>query len=176
MDTIIGARHRGAIVSLVDRKSKLTRLELISRPTAEKTKVAIIKLLSPIKKYVHTMTADNGKEFAKHMDVAKALKANVYFANPYHAWERGLNENTNGLVRQYFPKNCDFTTLSNEQVQNVGYLLNTRPRKTLGYQTPIEVFLQLTGAKKLCTSLLNLGIIKTYVILNPPLFILRVAL
>lgn len=145
IDTIIGSKHKGAIVSLVDRKTKLTRLGLRSRPTAEEIKDAIVKLLTPIKGHVHTMTADNGKEFAKHMDMSQALEASVYFANPYHAWERGLNENTNGLVRQYFPKICDFTKLTHEQVQHVEYLLNTRPRKSLGYKAPIEVFLLLTG-------------------------------
>lgn len=145
IDTIIGSKHKGAIVSLVDRKTKLTRLGLLSRPAAEETRDSIIELLSPIQEHVHTMTADNGKEFARHMDIGKALQAKVYFANPYHAWERGLNENTNGLVRQYFPKNCNFTKLTHEQVQHVEYLLNTRPRKSLGYKTPIEVFLQLTG-------------------------------
>ena len=145
MDTIIGSHHRGAIVSVVDRRTKLTKLKLVSRATAEETKNAVVELLSPIKKHVLTMTTDNGKEFAKHMDISKALNATVYFANPYHAWERGLNENTNGLVRQYFPKKTDFSKLTHEEVQNVEYLLNTRPRKNLQYQTPIEVFLQLTG-------------------------------
>jgi IS30 family transposase len=145
MDTIIGSHHRGAIVSVVDRRTKLTRLELISRTTAEETGNAVVRILSPIKKNVLTLTADNGKEFAGHRNIAKALNATVYFANPYHAWERGLNENTNGLVRQYFPKKTDFSKLTRERVRDVEYLLNTRPRKNLQYQTPIEVFLQLTG-------------------------------
>ena len=145
MDTIIGSKHKGAIVSLVDRRTKITRLGLLVNSTAEETKNMVIKLLAPIQNHVLTITTDNGKEFAKHADITTMLNANVYFANPYHAWERGLNENTNGLVRQYFPKNSDFTILSHEQVQTVEYLLNTRPRKSLGYQTPIEVFLQLTG-------------------------------
>lgn len=145
IDTIIGSQHRGAIVSLVERKSKLVRLMLIPRATAELTKNAIIKSLKPIKKYVHTLTADNGKEFAQHQKISKSLRAQIYFAHPYHAWERGLNENTNGLVRQYFPKKTDFTILTHKQVQHVEYLLNTRPRKSLEYKTPIEVFLQLTG-------------------------------
>jgi transposase, IS30 family len=147
MDTIIGAHHRGAIVSLVDRRTKLTRLQLIDRSTADQTSNAIITLLSPIKKHLHTITTDNGKEFAKHQDIACALRVSVYFANPYCAWERGLNENTNRLVRQYFPKKCDFSKLTHEQVQYVEYLLNTRPRKTLNFKSPIEVFLQLTGIK-----------------------------
>jgi len=105
----------------------------------------VIQSLYPIKKFVHTLTTDNGKEFSQHAAMAKALKAKVFFANPYHAWERGLNENTNGLVRQYFPKKCDFTKLTHEQVQMVEYLLNNRPRKTLNYKTPHEIFLQITG-------------------------------
>ena len=145
MDTIIGAQHRGAIVSLVDRKTKITRLALLSRPLAQETSQAVIRSLYSIRRYVHTLTADNGKEFAQHSAMAKALDVKVFFANPYHAWERGLNENTNGLVRQYFPKKCDFTKLTHEQVQAVEYLLNTRPRKTLNYQTPHEIFLQITG-------------------------------
>lgn len=145
LDTIVGANHRGAIVSMVDRRTKLTFLYLLSRSTAEKTKNAIVESLSPIQEHVATLTSDNGKEFAQHVELAQKLDAKVYFANPYHAWERGLNENTNGLVRQYFPKGCNFITLVAEQIQRIAYLLNTRPRKTLGYQTPFEVFLQLTG-------------------------------
>ena len=120
-------------------------MALISRPLADETHQAIIASLGPIKQHVHTLTADNGKEFAKHLDTAKALQATVYFATPYHAWERGLNENTNGLIRQYFPKKCDFTKLTKSQIQEVEYLLNTRPRKTLNFQTPHEVFYKLTG-------------------------------
>lgn len=145
MDTIIGSKHRGAIVSLVDRKTKITRLALLARPIAQETSQAVVRSLYPLRSHVHTLTADNGKEFAQHAFMARALEAKVFFANPYHAWERGLNENTNGLVRQYFPKKCDFTKLTHEQVQTVEYLLNTRPRKALNYQTPHEIFLQITG-------------------------------
>jgi len=145
IDTVVGARHVGAIVTIVDRKTKLARLKLLKRITAEETRDAVISLLDPIKAHVQTITADNGKEFAKHVEIAAALEATVYFANPYSAWERGLNENTNGLIRQYFPKGSDFTILTDEQVQRVEYLLNTRPRKTLNYQTPLGVFTQLTG-------------------------------
>lgn len=148
IDTVIGARHQGAIVTLVD-----TKLGLLTRATANETKDVIVKLLSPIKSHIHTITADNGKEFAKHSEIAQKLSAKVYFTNPYHAWERGLNENINGLVRQYFPKKTDFTKLTHEQVQQVEYLLNTRPRKSLNYRTSLEVFEQLTGKElELCTS------------------------
>lgn len=144
-DTIVGANHRGAIVSLVDRKTKITFLGLISGPKSDETADLIIEKLKPIKKYVHSITSDNGKEFSQHESIAKKLNLLFFFARPYHSWERGLNENTNGLVRQYFPKGCDFTKLTKEQVLAVEKKLNDRPRKTLGYKTPNEELLHLTG-------------------------------
>lgn len=144
-DTIVGEGHRGAILSIVDRKTKITKLRLITGAKADETAQAIIDTLRPIKKYVHTITTDNGKEFSRHEIVAAALNAKFFFANPYHSWERGLNENTNGLVRQYFPKGCDFTKLTQEQVLEVEKKLNNRPRKTLSFRTPNEEFLRLTG-------------------------------
>ena len=89
---------------------------------------------------VHTITFDNGKEFAAHQDIAHALKAKIFFARPYHAWERGLNENTNGLIRDFFPKGTDFSTIANAEVAKVERLLNARPRKSLGFRSPQEVF------------------------------------
>lgn len=139
-DTIIGKRHQQAIVSLVERQSKLTRLAKVERNTEEAVKQAIVKMLTPLADRVHTITSDNGREFAAHEAIAEALEADFYFAHPYHSWERGLNENTNGLVRQYFAKGSDFTTITDEQVQAVAERLNERPRKTLGYQTPNHVF------------------------------------
>lgn len=144
-DTIVGAGHRGAIVSIVDRKTKLTKLRLISGAKSDETAQALIDALMPIKECVHTITTDNGKEFSQHEFVASELDAKFFFANPYHSWERGLNENTNGLVRQYFPKGCDFTKLTQEQVLEVEKKLNNRPRKTLDFRTPNEEFLRLTG-------------------------------
>jgi transposase, IS30 family len=140
LDTIIGKDHQGAIVSMVDRASKFTKLILVPNKTAEVVKLAIIEALKPIKPFVLTMTADNGKEFAAHQELKEALGAQVYFAKPYHSWERGLNEHTNGLVRQYFPKKTRFDTISQEEVHNVEILLNSRPRKILNFQTPMEVF------------------------------------
>jgi len=99
-------------------------------------------LLRPHKKSVLTITADNGKEFTRHKKISKSLRADVYFAHPYHAWERGLNENTNGLLRQYFPKKMDFRTIDDKSIQHAMERLNNRPRKTLGYVTPNEVFLR----------------------------------
>jgi len=91
------------------------------------------------------VTFDNGKEFAEHEAIASELKADIYFAHPYHSWERGLNENTNGLLRQYFPKGMDLTTATQEQVEWATDRLNHRPRKVLGFRSPYEVFF---GVKK----------------------------
>jgi transposase, IS30 family len=95
-----------------------------------------IALLAPLAARVHTITVDNGKEFCDHKLIAEALEARVYFAHPYASWERGLNENTNGLVRQYFPKKYHFARITDKDVQQMEDLLNDRPRKTLGYRTP----------------------------------------
>jgi len=139
-DTIIGARHRGAILSLTERKSKLLILGKLTSKGAAETKSESIKLLTPFRAKVHTITVDNGKEFCEHEAIAAALQARIYFAHPYASWERGLNENTNGLVRQYFPKKYDFTKITIAELQDVAARLNNRPRKTLGYRTPWEVF------------------------------------
>jgi IS30 family transposase len=139
-DTIVGAGRRGAILSLVERFTKFTLLHKLDAATSEQTTRALIRRLRPYRPFVHTITADNGKEFAGHRKVAKSLGAGFYFATPYHAWERGLNENTNGLVRQYFPKGASLATVTQRDVRRVQNLLNSRPRKTLAYKSPNEVF------------------------------------
>ena len=96
--------------------------------------------LKPIGNFVHTITFDNRKEFAAHQDIAHALKAKIFFARPYHAQEPGLNENTNGLIRDFFPKGIDFSTIANAEVAKVERLLNARPRKSLGFRSLEEVF------------------------------------
>jgi len=98
------------------------------------------KVLKNIKSFFETITYDNGKEFAGHKKIAKMLQCDIYFAKPYHSWQRGLNEHTNGLVRQYFAKGTDFTKLTQADIQIVEDRLNRRPRKCLGYKTPYEVF------------------------------------
>jgi len=137
-DTIIGRHRHQAIVSLVERKSKLTRLAKVARNTAELVGRAVTRQLQPLT--VKTITSDNGREFAHHQHIAAQLSAHFYFAHPYSSWERGLNENTNGLVRQYFPKKHDFATITDKHIGHVMQRLNNRPRKTLGYRTPNEVF------------------------------------
>jgi transposase, IS30 family len=139
-DTIVGARHKGGILSIVERKSKLTRLSKLTTKAAAEMKYACIALLAPLAARVHTITVDNGKEFCDHKQIAAGLQARIYFAHPYASWERGLNENTNGLVRQYFPKKYEFARISEKDLQQVEDLLNNRARKTLGYRTPNEVF------------------------------------
>lgn len=139
-DTIIGARHRGAILSHVERKSKYTKLVPLPDKTADAVVQASASVLGPLAHRIKTITYDNGKEFAAHVEIAASLQANCYFAKPYHAWERGLNEHTNGLVRQYFPKGSDLSILTKSEVKTVEDKLNSRPRKILGYKTPSEVF------------------------------------
>ena len=140
LDTIIGANHNGVIVSMVDRHSKFTCLIKVSNKTAVSVRDGIVEKLNPIRGFVHTLTSDNGKEFACHEEVATILQADFFFAKPYHSWERGLNEHTNGLVRQYLPKGATFSDCSPELLDGIETLLNQRPRKILNFQTPQEVF------------------------------------
>ena len=101
----------------------------------------LTRTMKTLKRKITTLTFDNGKEFAEHKLIAKKLKADVYFAHPYSSWERGINENTNGLIRQYFPKGTDFNTITEKDIQTVMTRLNTRPRKTRNYKSPIELFM-----------------------------------
>lgn len=140
IDTITGKEHKGAIVSMVERHSKLTLLAKVDRKTAQEVEEALTAKLSRIKNYVLTLTADNGKEFANHKIVSEKLDAHFYFARPYHPWERGLNEHTNGLIRQYLPKTAHLNEVSAEKIQKIQNLLNNRPRKALRFLTPMEAF------------------------------------
>ena len=117
--------------------SKLSGKEV--SPLATKT----VEMLASIKGIIHTLTVDNDKEFVKHADFAGQLEIDVYFAHPYHSWERGANENTNGLIRQYIPKGSDFSEVSDDYIAEVQKILNNRPRKGLGFRTPLEVASEL---------------------------------
>ena len=139
-DTIIGKAHKQAIVSLTDRKSGLALIYKVDRRTKGNTEGAIKRLLGSISDQVLTITSDNGKEFANHEQIAKRLKCSFYFAHAYSSYERGTNENTNGLIRQYFPKNRDFRTITHSEIIHAMKRLNNRPRKRLGYKTPNQVF------------------------------------
>jgi IS30 family transposase len=142
LDTIVGVRggSGAALVSLCERKSRLTLLAKVEKATAQAVSDAIVKLLRPLQKQVFTLTSDNGREFSGHRQIARKLQADFYFAHPYCSWERGLNENTNGLVRQYFPKGSDLKEATPEKVQEVVDRLNHRPRRCLNFATPQEDF------------------------------------
>jgi IS30 family transposase len=142
-DTVIGKGHRGALVTLVERKSLYTVIRAVLYKTAEAVRNAVTDGLTPYIDRVHTITYDNGREFADHEGMASDLETQIYFAHPYSSWERGLNENTNGLIRQYFPKNRDLRTVTKREVEKAMDKLNHRPRKSLGYRTPYEVFFNI---------------------------------
>jgi transposase, IS30 family len=139
-DTVIGKNHQGVLVTLAERKSRYVLAGQLRSKHAEGVTAKVNSLLRPHKHKCHTVTFDNGKEFAEHEIIASELKADIYFAHPYHSWERGLNENSNGLLRQYFPKSMELTDVTEERVQWAVDRLNHRPRKVLGFRTPHEVF------------------------------------
>jgi IS30 family transposase len=143
-DTVIGKNHKGGFVTLAERKSRYVLAGHIRSKHAEGVTAVVTRLLKPHKHQCHTITFDNGKEFADHETIAAELETNIYFAHPYRSWERGLNENSNGLLRQYFPKGMELTEISQEQVQYAVDRLNHRPRKVLGFKTPFEVFFGTT--------------------------------
>jgi len=140
IDTVIGKGHQGVLVTLADRKSKFALIGHSTTKEAEQVTRVTLELLEPLKQVTHTITSDNGKEFARHQEIAKALEADFYFANPYHSWERGLNEHTNGLIRQYLPKEKELLDVTKKELDMIQNRLNHRPRKVLGYRTPHEVF------------------------------------
>ena len=148
VDTIIGKDHKGAIVTLVDRKSKYTLMKIVKSKSADVVTKAIIDLLHPIKHLVHTITADNGKEFSYHEEVAKELDIKFYFCDPYSSWQRGLNEHTNGLIREYIPKKSKFDAVNTTQIVTIQNRLNNRPRKVLKFYTPNEIFFKEFSRKK----------------------------
>jgi IS30 family transposase len=136
IDTVIGKNHSGALVTIVERATLFTVSMRVNSKRAKEVTAATLALLTPFKGLVHTITSDNGKEFAYHEKIAAGLECDFYFAHPYHSWERGLNENTNGLLRQYFPKSTDFKTVPANAVKQSVDQLNNRPRKTLAFKTP----------------------------------------
>ena len=140
VDTLIGKSHKQALVTLTERKSRFTLLGKVPHRTAQAVQDQIHRLLLPVVDKVHTLTSDHGKEFAHHPQIAELLQLKFYFAHPYAAWERGTNENTNGLLRQYFPKKHDFQLVSHKEMQQAMLRLNFRPRKSLRFKTPFEVF------------------------------------
>lgn len=140
MDLIIGKNHQKAILTINDRASGMLKMKLLESKNAEALCQVAIDLLEPWKPFLHTITSDNGKEFAKHQKIAIHTNTSYYFANPYHSWERGSNENLNGLIRQYFPKMTDFNLITDEQIKAVEDKLNQRPRKRFGFKSPLDIF------------------------------------
>jgi IS30 family transposase len=140
IDTIIGKQQKQAVISIVERFSKKTILKKVSKRTANSVTIATIEGLKSFSNSVLSITADNGAEFAFHEKISKALNADFYFAHPYSSWERGLNENTNGLVRQYLKKGSSFTGITDMDLETIMDASNSRPRKSLGYATPNEIF------------------------------------
>lgn len=140
IDLVIGKNHKGALLTINDRATGFLFMDKIENKEASSVKAKTIELLQDWMPLIKTITSDNGKEFAHHMEIANALKIDFYFAKPYHSWERGANENLNGLIRQYFPKKSDFDLITKSQTQQTIHILNNRPRKRFGYKTPEEVF------------------------------------
>lgn len=143
-DTIIGKDHKGAILTTNERKSGFLLMKKLGGKNATDLSIQMVAVLTPYKAVCHTLTVDNGKEFARHTDISKSLEINIYFADPYASWQRGANENTNGLIRQYIPKKTDFDTISDQRVQEIQDLINNRPRKRLNWKTPNQVFQELS--------------------------------
>jgi IS30 family transposase len=140
VDTIIDKGHHQAIITLIERKSRFALLRKVEQRTAGQVSNALIDLLQPVADRLHTITADNGKEFAEHERVAHELQVDFFFAHPNAAWERGANENMNGLVRQYIPKERNFASVADVELIQIMKRLNYRPRKCLDFMSPIEVF------------------------------------
>lgn len=136
VDLIIGKSHKQALVTVNDRASGMVLIRKVNDKKAETVSEAIIEILEEWKSHLHTLTSDNGKEFAYHLKVSKELNLNYYFAHPYSSWERGSNENLNGLIRQYFPKGTSFNNITDEQVKAVETKLNNRPRKRFNFDSP----------------------------------------
>ena len=141
-DTVIGAAHQHAIVTLVERKSGYAVLAKVKNKTSDLVSSTILTKLKPLAPLVKTLTFDNGKEFAEHARIDKGLQSVTYFADPFASWQRGSNENFNGLLRQYIPKKRPLSTVTDKELNMIQEELNSRPRKRLGFKTPNEVFMQ----------------------------------
>jgi len=141
IDTIVGKNNKGAILTVVERKSAFVLMVKLNGRNAKDLAKSTVRLLAPYKDKVHTITSDNGTEFARHQQIAKKLNAKFFFAHPYSSWERGLNEYTNKLIRQYIPKKSSFDNVDQQLINDINLKLNTRPRKNLKYNSPLKVYL-----------------------------------
>lgn len=140
-DTVMGKGHKSALLTLVERKTLYTVIMRLTGKRSDLLAKAAVDGMQYLKSKVKTITFDNGLEFSDHEEIGEGLEARIYFAHPYASWERGTNENTNGLIRQYFPKGTDFNQVTDEQIKWVMERLNNRPRKTRGCRSPNELLL-----------------------------------
>jgi len=141
MDTIAGENNQGTILTMVERTTAFMMMEKLEcgKNAKELTKTAV-RLLTAYKSNVHTITSDNGTEFADHEKISKLLKTSFFFTNPYSSWEKGLVENTNKLVRQYIPKSTNFDNINSQKIKEIQYKINNRPRAKLNFYSPKEIF------------------------------------
>lgn len=140
-DSMVSRKSTVGLNTLVERKTGLVFITKISNSTARVTRETVVGRLSVLKEELRkTLTVDNGHENFEYAEITKELNTKCFFAHPYHSWERGTNENTNGLIRWYFPKGTDFATITDESIKVVEDALNNRPRKRLGWRTPLEAF------------------------------------
>lgn len=146
-DTVLGKVNSTRLLTIVDRRSRLIRIALIEKKCSRLIHRETLRLLKNEK--VHTITNDNSTEFARHEETAHALGAKVYFSKAYRSWERGTNENMNGLLRQYFPRRSEIGTPTRAYLRKIERRLNTRPRKCLGWKTPLQVHTELKAGKVL---------------------------
>lgn len=142
-DTVIGKGRKSALLTMVERKTLYTVIVRLTGKRADLLAQAAIDGMKHLKHHVKTITLDNGLEFAGHEKISESLEADIYFAHPYASWERGINENTNGLIRQYFPKGTDFNEVTDEEINHVMDRLNNRPRATRGNRSPNDLFMGL---------------------------------
>jgi len=143
IDTIVGANFKGAITTVVERATSLVRISMPTTKKASDIESETIRIMMSLKDKIYTITSDNGLEFANHKNISEALEYEHYFCHPYSSWERGLNEYTNGLIRQYIPKGTSFENITPEYIKMIEDKLNNRPRKALSWKTPNEVFYSL---------------------------------
>jgi IS30 family transposase len=149
IDTILGENNKGAIVTLVERKTAFMMMAKLKHgKNAQNLTEQITQMLLAYIDHVHTITGDNGTEFADHQKIAKNLKTNFFFTHPYASWEKGLIENTNKLIRQYIPKKTNFNTINQQQIKEIQYKINNRPRKNLNFYSPKEIFFRILQNNK----------------------------
>ena len=145
-DLIVSKQSKQALKTVNERVSGIVFIEKVRNKTISESNRAVIKRLKDVPlRYRKTLTRDRGSENLGHIELEKELSIQCYFAHAYHSWERGSNENLNGLIRRFLPKGTDFRTVSNKQIKHIEYLINSRPRKRLGWKTPYEVFYKMTG-------------------------------